>query len=156
MAPHLLVLSLIILANTQVGLALAHSSSETFSNPLAPSPSKLAEPSMAMNNIRKQAKHQSELETTTTTTKSSGSASSSQTPLQATTEHSADIHVQNVDLDHKKHHSVDKSVAGGGVILGGLATTFLVAVFCYIRATGRHKNEFSSTTSSIAGSPSNV
>ena len=44
-------------------------------------------------------------------------------------------------LHHHDHHSVDKSVAGGGVILGGLATTFLVAVFCYIRATGRHKPE---------------
>ncbi|XVE96949.1 hypothetical protein REPUB_Repub02eG0268400 [Reevesia pubescens] len=40
----------------------------------------------------------------------------------------------------KHHHSLDKSVAGGGVILGGLATTFLVAVFCYIRATARHKS----------------
>ncbi|KAI6698352.1 hypothetical protein NL676_018471 [Syzygium grande] len=45
----------------------------------------------------------------------------------------------------KQHHSsVDKSVAGGGVILGGLAMTFLVAVFCYIRATGRHKSEAAS------------
>lgn len=42
------------------------------------------------------------------------------------------------------HSSVDKSVTGGGVILGGLATTFLVAVFCYIRATGRHKSETAS------------
>ncbi|EOA32607.1 hypothetical protein CARUB_v10015901mg [Capsella rubella] len=41
---------------------------------------------------------------------------------------------------HEHHHStVDKSVAGGGVILGGLATTFLVAVFCYIRATRKPK-----------------
>ncbi|KAE8706050.1 Copper ion transmembrane transporter [Hibiscus syriacus] len=45
------------------------------------------------------------------------------------------IHLQ------KAHRSVDKSVAGGGVILGGLATTFLVAVFCYIKATGRHESE---------------
>ncbi|KAK7828367.1 hypothetical protein CFP56_030340 [Quercus suber] len=44
-------------------------------------------------------------------------------------------------LPRKQHHSVDKSIAGGGVILGGLATTFLVAVFCYIRATGRHKDK---------------
>ncbi|KAF7845439.1 hypothetical protein G2W53_002344 [Senna tora] len=36
------------------------------------------------------------------------------------------------------HHSVDKSIAGGGVILGGLATTFFLSVFCYIRATARH------------------
>ncbi|CAL1399385.1 unnamed protein product [Linum trigynum] len=50
-----------------------------------------------------------------------------------------------VDLEHRHHRSVDKSVAGGGVILGGLATMFLLAVFCYIRATGRdHKSETSS------------
>ncbi|KAL8036671.1 hypothetical protein ABFX02_12G173500 [Erythranthe guttata] len=44
------------------------------------------------------------------------------------------------------HHGVDKSIAGGGVILGGLATTFLVAVFCYIRATGRKNAEPASPT----------
>lgn len=47
---------------------------------------------------------------------------------------------------HDSHHSVDKSIAGGGVILGGLATTFLVAVICYIRATRRHKAETTTTT----------
>ncbi|MCD7452971.1 hypothetical protein HAX54_019029 [Datura stramonium] len=53
-----------------------------------------------------------------------------------------------VDQDHddddeikiKHHHSVDKSIFGGGVILGGLATTFFVAIFCYIRATRRKSN----------------
>ena len=49
----------------------------------------------------------------------------------------------------KHHHSMDKSVAGGGVILGGLATTFLVAVFCYIRATGRHRPETHQSTTEI-------
>lgn len=44
---------------------------------------------------------------------------------------------EKVLVKKKQHHSMDKSIAGGGVILGGLATTFLVAVFCYIRATGR-------------------
>ncbi|KAK9154377.1 hypothetical protein Sjap_001857 [Stephania japonica] len=44
-----------------------------------------------------------------------------------------------------KHHSVDKSVAGGGVIIGGLATTFIVSIICYIRATRRKTVE---TTSS--------
>ncbi|KAJ6745150.1 hypothetical protein OIU79_031324 [Salix purpurea] len=35
-----------------------------------------------------------------------------------------------------KHHSPsDKSVAGGGVILGGLVTAIFAAVFCYIRVT---------------------
>jgi hypothetical protein len=37
------------------------------------------------------------------------------------------------------HHPFDKSMAGGGVILGGLATTFSVAIYCYIRATSKHK-----------------
>ncbi|KAH6806911.1 transmembrane protein [Perilla frutescens var. frutescens] len=46
------------------------------------------------------------------------------------------------------HHrrGVDKSVAGGGVIIGGLATTFLVAIFCYIRATRRRAAEPGSPT----------
>lgn len=39
----------------------------------------------------------------------------------------------------KQHHLFDKSIVGGGVILGGLATTFLVVVYCYIRATSKHK-----------------
>ncbi|XP_059306494.1 uncharacterized protein LOC132057931 [Lycium ferocissimum] len=61
-----------------------------------------------------------------------------------------------VDQDHdeikmKHHHSVDKSIFGGGVILGGLATTFFVAIFCYIRATRRKSNvEPSSPSSSSA------
>ncbi|KAJ6755842.1 F3L24.15 PROTEIN [Salix purpurea] len=63
-------------------------------------------------------------------TKSSSEASSA--------EESVSIQVQATHLPNH-HHSADKSIAGGGVILGGLATTFLVAVFCYIRATGRHK-----------------
>lgn len=56
----------------------------------------------------------------------------------SSTEESASIHVQDIHL-RNHHHSVDKSIAGGGVILGGLAAVFLVAVFRYIRATGRHK-----------------
>ncbi|KAF5737195.1 hypothetical protein HS088_TW13G00073 [Tripterygium wilfordii] len=44
-------------------------------------------------------------------------------------------------LRRMRHHSIDKSIAGGGVILGGLGTTFFVAVFCYIRATRRPKAE---------------
>ncbi|KAE8666212.1 Copper ion transmembrane transporter [Hibiscus syriacus] len=52
------------------------------------------------------------------------------------------VSVEGEAIDLKKpHRSVDKSVAGGGVILGGLATTFLVAVFCYIKTTGRHESE---------------
>lgn len=36
-----------------------------------------------------------------------------------------------------KHHSSDKSVAGGGVIIGGLVTAIFAAVYCYIRVTRR-------------------
>lgn len=47
---------------------------------------------------------------------------------------------QEEEMKTNHHHrSIDKSVAGGGVILGGLATTFLVAIFCYIRATRRRR-----------------
>ncbi|KAL3826048.1 hypothetical protein ACJIZ3_022077 [Penstemon smallii] len=52
---------------------------------------------------------------------------------------------------HNHHHSVDKSIAGGIVILGVLATVFLVAVFCYIRATGRKAVEPCSPTNSSIG-----
>lgn len=45
----------------------------------------------------------------------------------------------------KQHNSEDKSVAGGAVILGTLAMVFLVAIFCYIRATGRQKQDPMST-----------
>ncbi|KAK7257502.1 hypothetical protein RIF29_31525 [Crotalaria pallida] len=38
-----------------------------------------------------------------------------------------------------KHHSTDKSVAGGGVIIGGLVTAIFAAVFCYIRVTRKTK-----------------
>ncbi|KAK8657261.1 hypothetical protein V6N13_035511 [Hibiscus sabdariffa] len=36
-----------------------------------------------------------------------------------------------------KHHLSDKSVAAGGVIVGGLVTAIFVAVFAYIRVTRR-------------------
>ncbi|KAL7086802.1 hypothetical protein ACP275_13G024000 [Erythranthe tilingii] len=42
------------------------------------------------------------------------------------------------ELESRKmggHHSPDKSVAGGGVILGGLVTAIFAAVYCYIRVT---------------------
>ncbi|XP_022151558.1 uncharacterized protein LOC111019472 [Momordica charantia] len=45
------------------------------------------------------------------------------------------------DHQHHNHKASDKSIAGGGVILGGLATTFLVAIICYIRATRRSNSE---------------
>ncbi|CAL1393915.1 unnamed protein product [Linum trigynum] len=39
----------------------------------------------------------------------------------------------------KKH--TDKSVAGGGVIIGGLLTAVCMAVFCYIRVTRKRDDE---------------
>ncbi|KAG9142574.1 hypothetical protein Leryth_011666 [Lithospermum erythrorhizon] len=42
-----------------------------------------------------------------------------------------------IHQNHYHHNSVKKSWAGGGVILGGLATTFFVSIVCYIRATRR-------------------
>ncbi|KAK4359217.1 hypothetical protein RND71_021446 [Anisodus tanguticus] len=65
--------------------------------------------------------------------------------------------INEVDQDHDElkikhhHHSVDKSIFGGRLILGGLATTFFVAIFCYIRATRRKSNvEPSSPSASSA------
>lgn len=40
-----------------------------------------------------------------------------------------------------KHHSSDKSVAGGGVIIGGLVTAIFAAVFCYIRVTRKRDGQ---------------
>lgn len=40
-----------------------------------------------------------------------------------------------------KHHSSDKSVAGGGVIIGGLVTAIFAAVYCYIRVTRRRHSD---------------
>ncbi|KAM1010417.1 hypothetical protein ACFX2C_045899 [Malus domestica] len=37
----------------------------------------------------------------------------------------------------KSEKKADKSVAGGGIIIGGLVTTIFAAVFCYIRVTRR-------------------
>lgn len=42
---------------------------------------------------------------------------------------------------NKQHHNTRRgsnSAVGGEVILGGLATTFLISIFCYIRATRRN------------------
>nr|XP_027063821.1 uncharacterized protein LOC113690194 [Coffea arabica] len=39
-----------------------------------------------------------------------------------------------------KHHSTDKSVAGGGVIIGGLVAAVFAAVYCYIRVTRKESS----------------
>ncbi|KAL2328310.1 hypothetical protein Fmac_021737 [Flemingia macrophylla] len=41
-----------------------------------------------------------------------------------------------------RHHSTDKSVAGGGVIIGGLVTAIFAAVFCYIRVTRKRDTRY--------------
>ncbi|CAN0914699.1 hypothetical protein LINGRAHAP2_LOCUS28709 [Linum grandiflorum] len=43
--------------------------------------------------------------------------------------------------EHRKRQHIDKSVAGGGVILGGLITAVCMAVFCYIRVTRKRDDE---------------
>lgn len=92
----------------------------------APSPSKAPAPM-----TRKMGKHQN-----SPALSPSNEQSSREAQDVPETEDNMSILEQKI---HLKHHHVDRSVAGGGVILGGLATTFLVAVFCYIRATARHK-----------------
>ena len=160
-----LLLLCLILLNAYRGLAQAHekaqtqtmvqSSSEPPSNQPAPSPYKAI-----TTMTRKLGKHQPKVtkasnEPPSPSPSKENAESSKETGLHETplVEHNEDIHVHNVQLSKQHHHhSIDKSVAGGGVILGGLATTFLVAVFCYIRATGRHKND-NASSSSLPGSP---
>ncbi|XP_052174331.1 uncharacterized protein LOC127789500 [Diospyros lotus] len=98
---------------------------------------------MAESAIRKLGNHQAK---TAIYSSVSPSLSPSKAPKQAEAVHSgkevsaSDEETQFVHettSHHRRHRPNDKSVAGGGVILGGLATTFLVAVFCYIRATRR-------------------
>lgn len=66
---------------------------------------------------------------------------------------------------HDHHHRgfMDNSIVGVGVVLGGLATIFSVAIFCYIRATARHnkyddtsltRTSPSTSTPSVPSSPS--
>ncbi|KAH0735568.1 hypothetical protein KY285_011275 [Solanum tuberosum] len=43
-------------------------------------------------------------------------------------------------LKKRHHHSADKSVAGGEVIIGGLVTAIFAAVYCYIRITRKKEN----------------
>ncbi|KAL8474406.1 hypothetical protein ACS0TY_031034 [Phlomoides rotata] len=40
-----------------------------------------------------------------------------------------------------KHRSSDKSMAAGGVILGGLLTATFAAVYCYIRVTRKRHTQ---------------
>ncbi|CAN4083888.1 unnamed protein product [Withania somnifera] len=40
----------------------------------------------------------------------------------------------------RTHHSFNKSMAGGDLILGGFTTALIASIFCYIRVT-RNRNE---------------
>lgn len=156
-----------LLANTLLGQAMAttnkpqiavQSISATTVNPPAQSPSSgqrtnSAEPSIG----RKLGKHQHKQVIITSSTPSPSPSEAPQSEkMHSSSEGSIPSHQRTsvephdeevlgsqgqVHLVRQHHHSFDKSIAGGGVILGGLATTFLVSVFCYIRATGRHKLE---------------
>ncbi|KAF9591841.1 hypothetical protein IFM89_008491 [Coptis chinensis] len=69
---------------------------------------------------------------------------SSSNRLDLTGSHNRGIEIAEAPVNSRigrHHHSTDKSVAGGGVILGGLATTFFVSVFCYIRVTRSKSGE---------------
>jgi hypothetical protein len=70
-------------------------------------------------------------------------------PLEHITQSGVELHDHSTDKieDHKvsaeapnirrlgEHHSTEKSVAGGGVIIGGFVTAIFAAIFCYIRVT---------------------
>ncbi|KAL8031401.1 hypothetical protein ABFS82_13G020900 [Erythranthe guttata] len=59
-------------------------------------------------------------------------------------EREADQAEAPAELESRKmggHHSPDKSVAGGGVIIGGLVTAIFAAVYCYIRVTRKRSPE---------------
>ncbi|KAF5764502.1 hypothetical protein HanXRQr2_Chr15g0692791 [Helianthus annuus] len=47
----------------------------------------------------------------------------------------SDQYGEGAEQAENHRHSSDKSVAGGGVIIGGLVTVTFAAVYCYIRVT---------------------
>ena len=153
-----------LLANAFQGLAIATAKTQMMVQSISNPPSE--PPFNGQSPIRKLGKHQyKQLTSFVSPTQSPSEAPQSEEKPHSSKEESkipshqrTSVEPQNEDVlgdshghihlaNHNHHHAFDKSVAGGGVILGGLATTFLVAVFCYIRATGRHKSETASTTS---------
>ncbi|KAI3745061.1 hypothetical protein L1987_58162 [Smallanthus sonchifolius] len=42
---------------------------------------------------------------------------------------------------HKESHHHDKSVAGGGVIIGGLVTVVFATLYCYIKVTRKRDGD---------------
>lgn len=139
----------LILADAFVFLTMASERAQTMVQTNAAPSSKTPAPSPSNKGrdlynaeaptIRKLGKHQPENEEAKSYTTPGLGPTEKMQSLEAA---SSSIQSQEILLrKHSRHHSVDKSIAGGGVIIGGLATTFMVAVFCYIRATGRHKIE---------------
>ncbi|GFY83687.1 hypothetical protein Acr_03g0004610 [Actinidia rufa] len=134
----------LILADAFVLLATASVPVGTIVNPNTLSPSKTPSPSPSP--IRKLGKHHVQGVNSAVAPCLSPSEAPetenlhTQEELSASDQEIGILHSQQV-LIKKHHHSIDKSVAGGGIILGGLAATFLVAVFRYIRATGRKNAE---------------
>ncbi|KAJ9185278.1 hypothetical protein P3X46_004931 [Hevea brasiliensis] len=131
---QIFLVSFILLADAFVVLAMANNGFQSLvsSDPPAPSPSYSYWNSQESPLPRKLGNHQSV----------APSPSPSIAPQSGKNEEGVSVKGQEIHLLHERHHhSFDTSVAGGGVILGGLATTFLVAVLCYIRATGRHNSD---------------
>lgn len=84
---------------------------------------------------------------------SSEAPESSEVAVSASDEAGAGAPEQVMPIVHR-HHKLpfDKSVCGGGVILGGLACLFLLSIFCYIRATRRIKNVVEPESSPVSSS----
>ncbi|CAB4284616.1 unnamed protein product [Prunus armeniaca] len=152
MAQYQLLLLCLILADAYVNVTMAadeKTQTTEQTQTMAPTPSPSNDKNLYKAQapvIRKLGKHQASESKPPTFSPSSALASTNPSPE---TEESLSIVEEEIHLK-KHHHSLDKSVAGGGVILGGLATTFLVAVFCYIRATARHKADTAAPGAHIA------
>ncbi|KAL3536449.1 hypothetical protein ACH5RR_004910 [Cinchona calisaya] len=104
--------------------------------------------------MRKLGKHQNKAIGPSAAPGFSPSGAPAQTPnmenINSLGQESTTTQVQDIYIAKQHHHSFDKSVAGGGVILGGLGTTFLVAVVCYIRVTRRKNTEPASPVTDVA------
>ncbi|OIT32659.1 hypothetical protein A4A49_24387 [Nicotiana attenuata] len=120
----------LILTEAVVYLAMADTAT-AFANTPAPSPSA---------SIRKLEKHQPKLVKSSAAAAPTPQKGEEKKPKEVGSENEHNRIAQSQDIHIEKkhhHHSIDKSFYGGGVILGGLATAFFVAIVCYIRATRR-------------------
>ncbi|KAJ8533833.1 hypothetical protein K7X08_007157 [Anisodus acutangulus] len=104
----------------------------TFANPPAASP---------LPSFRKLGNHHKLVKSSTDAAPAPGLSQHQEDEKKAKEVGSSDEHdrisqAQYIQIEKKHHDSIDKSICGG-VILGGLATAFLLAIVCYIRATRR-------------------